>query len=216
MDSILQHIQDWGALFYVVTFIWAALEGETFVIFAGYAAHLGYLDLKLLILAAWIGSFCGDQVYFLLGRRYGGRIVARFPRLKPKSDRALELLHRYNTWFVLSFRFIYGIRNVASLAMGMSQLPWWRFSLLNFIAAGVWANSFAWFGYLFGEVLKAVLGDVALYFTLGLLAVFLTIAWLVLTAPERRAKRLERAQAREQAKADATRQGNGAPVGRVD
>lgn len=173
--GIEQTIAQYGAYFYLITFVWTALEGETFVLLAGYAAAHGYLSLPILIACAWVGSFCGDQFYFLLGRRYGTRVLRRFPKWQPGVDRALRLLERYNTGFILSFRFIYGVRNFSSFAMGMSPLSWTRFLILNFIAAGVWAVLFAGSGYLFGEALSTVLGDAAEILGLIALAIFIIV-----------------------------------------
>jgi len=85
------------------------------------------------------------------------------------------LLRRYDTWFIMSFRFIYGVRNLSSFAIGMSGVAPLRFLVLNFIAAGVWALSFAGFGYVFGEALEAMLGDIARTFGLVMLGVFVLI-----------------------------------------
>lgn len=210
MQEILGKIQEYGDIFYVITFLWTAVEGETFVIFAGYAAHLGLLSLPTLIACAWIGSFCGDQVYFFLGRRYGAAMIRKFPKWEPRVARAMDLLQRYNTGFILSFRFIYGVRNVSSFAVGMSGISWARFSFLNFIAAGVWAVSFAGTGYLFGAAFKDMLGDYALYITVGMLLGFITLAWWIMSAPERRAKRLAREAARQTAQSRASTHTNGA------
>jgi membrane protein DedA with SNARE-associated domain len=178
--GIEQTIANWGDYFYLVTFAWTALEGETFVLFTGYAASHGLLSLPILIVCAWLGSFCGDQFYFFLGRRYGSRVLRRFPKWQPGVDRALRLLERYDTGFILSFRFIYGVRNFSSFAMGMSPLRWRRFLFLNFIAAGLWAVLFAGTGYLFGEALSAVLGDAAEILGLIALGIFvLVVAYLV-------------------------------------
>lgn len=149
-----------GEWFYLITFIWTFLEGETFVIFAGLAAHQGALDIRLVFMIAWIGSFAGDNLYFFLGRRYGTRLLRRFPRWQPKVNMVLGFLERWNMWFILSFRFIYGVRNFASFGIGCSRVPWSRFVWLNFIAAGVWAASFSGFGYLFGQAFEHMLGDV--------------------------------------------------------
>lgn len=189
VEQILGEIKDYGSLFYLLTFLWTAVEGETFVIFAGYAAHLDLLSLHWLILAAWAGSFCGDQVYFFLGWRYGPRLVKRFPKWQPSVDRAMDLLRKYNTGFILSFRFIYGVRNVSSFAIGLSGVSWARFSILNFFAAGIWATSFAGAGYLFGAAFKEMLGKSALYVSLGMLMLFIFLGWWFLSAPTRRAKR---------------------------
>ena len=171
--DILETIKDYGNYYYAIVFMWTFLEGETFVIFSGVAAREGILDLPTLIAFAWLGSFLGDQLYFLIGRRYGARLLLRFPRWKPGVDHALNLLKKYSTGFVLSFRFIYGVRNFSSFAMGMSGLAWSRFAMLNFIAAGVWAVCFAGAGYLAGMALQHVLGDLATGFGLLMLAAFL-------------------------------------------
>ncbi len=173
--DVNQLIADYGGWFYAITFLWTFLEGETFVIFAGAAAHQGLLNLHYLILAAWSGSFAGDQLYFFIGRKWGPRLLERFPKQRAPVDLALGFLRKYNTWFILSFRFIYGIRNVSSFAMGLSGLSWTRFLILNFIAAGVWACMFAGAGYLLGQMFEAVLGNLAEKFGMVMLGVFLLI-----------------------------------------
>ncbi|MDX2103536.1 MAG: DedA family protein [Alphaproteobacteria bacterium] len=176
--EIIEWIRNQGPLFYVITFAWTFLEGETFVLFAGVAARMDILRLDLLIACAWIGSFCGDQCYFWLGRRYGKRLIERFPRMKPGVDSALGFLAKWNTLFILTYRFIYGVRNFSSVAMGMSPLPWLRFLWLNFIAAGIWACTFAGVGYAFGAAMGSMLEQNALAVLYSMLGLFLTLVVL--------------------------------------
>lgn len=196
INHLIAEYHDW---FYIITFLWTFLEGETFVIFAGAAASQGALSLHWLIAAAWIGSFAGDQLYFLVGRRFGHRLLKRFPKLQGGVNIALDMLHKYHVGFILSFRFIYGVRNFSSLAMGMSMISWPRFAFLNFIAAGLWANSFVWVGYMLGVAFEAVLGDIAKDFGLVMLGIFATVG-IVLFFVHRRGK------ARFQARIDARKQ----------
>lgn len=149
-------LQSWGDWFYPLAFAWSFFEGETFVIFGGIAAHMGILNLELLIVTVWIGSFCGDQLWFYIGRRWGGRALARFPSAQARTDAVLTWLEKYGVWFILSFRFLYGVRNIASIALGTSKLPWPKFLVWNFMAAGIWAVSFAGAGYLLGEAAASV------------------------------------------------------------
>jgi membrane protein DedA with SNARE-associated domain len=182
--------------------IWTALEGETVVIIAGFLAKSqGIFSLPKLIAVAWAGSFCGDQIYFWLGRRHGPKLLRRFPKWQPGIDRALSLLSRYSTFFILTFRFVYGIRNFSSLAVGMSPISWRRFAVLNFIAAGIWATSFSCFGYFFAGIFqKSELGRAGFYISLGALFLFLIVVWLLVTGPSRRAKRRAHRAALEAAK----------------
>jgi|HubBroStandDraft_6_1064221.scaffolds.fasta_scaffold482269_2 membrane protein DedA with SNARE-associated domain len=172
---INQLIAQHGAWFYVVAFVWTFLEGETIVLFAGVAAAQGLVNPFLLLASAWLGSFSGDQCYFWLGRQFGVRLLNRFPRFRGGVDVALHWLERYSTGFILSFRFIYGVRNFSSFAMGLSAVHWKRFLSLNFLAAGLWASSFVGIGYFLGHALHAMLGDVVRTFSLGMLVVFVAI-----------------------------------------
>ena len=181
MHDIYLLIQKHGDLFYLITFVWTALEGETFVIFAGLAAQKGMLNFWLLFLAAWLGTFCGDQVFFFAGRRYGTHILDRLPKLKPALDQSLGWLERHAAAFILAYRFMYGIRNISGIAIGMSSLPWQKFALWNALAAFVWATAFAGFGYLFGNALShiphktQVVEESVRQVTLSVLGLFLLI-----------------------------------------
>ncbi len=194
-----QLVADYGAFLYALIFLWTFFEGETFVIFAGFAAHQGLLDWFGVFMCAWWGSFAGDQLYFWVGRKYGQTLLVRFPRWRPGVELALDALRRYDTWFIVSFRFIYGVRNFASFAIGMSGVDPLRFVTLNLLAAAGWAMSFAGFGYVFGSALEAVLGEVAQVFGLVLLSLFSISIGGVVYAHKRRARRHAIDQARRAA-----------------
>jgi membrane protein DedA with SNARE-associated domain len=191
-----QLIVEYGAWFYLSAFVWTFLEGETIVLFAGFAAAQGLLDPFLLLLATGLGSFAGDQTYFWIGRHFGWRLLDRVPRWRNGVEGALQWLERYNTGFILSFRFIYGVRNFSSFAMGLSAIRWQRFLALNLLAAGLWATCFIGIGYFLGGAFRAVLGDIIRSFSLSLLGVFLVFAGAVALAhrlQKRRQFRVSRA-----------------------
>jgi len=179
--------EEWGALAYVGVFLWAFLEGETFVIAAAAVGSVtGVIDPWILFFAAWSGSFCGDQCWFLLGRRFGPRLLARMPRAKAQFDKAAVLLLRYGPAFVLSFRFLYGVRNVAAASCGMAGMPYAYFAVLNFIGAGVWAASFVAAGWFLG----AWLGPENLGYGIGAVALSVVGFFLARWALRRRRRRL--------------------------
>ena len=184
--------EQWGALAYVGVFLWAFLEGETFVIAAAaVGSATGLIDPWILFLAAWSGSFCGDQCWFLLGRRFGPRLLARMPRAKNQFDKASVLLHRYGAAFILSFRFLYGVRNVAAAACGMAGIPYARFAFFNFFGAGIWAASFV----LAGWYLGAWLGPENLFYAIG--AVAFTVLGVILVRWQLRRRRARMAAAQQ-------------------
>jgi membrane protein DedA with SNARE-associated domain len=191
--DISRLIAENGACFYLIAFIWTFLEGETFVLFAAFAAAQGLLNPALLLAATWLGSFSGDQTYFWIGRYFGLRLLNRFPKWRYGVESALYWLERYNTGFILSFRFIYGIRNFSSFAMGLSAVHWKRFFILNCLAAGLWAGSFVALGYFLGHAFRAVLGHLVRSFSLVMLIVFIVITvavWLFHRLQRRRQLRV--------------------------
>ncbi len=134
--SLQEFIETWG---YVAVFLGSLVEGESVIFVAGFLAHEGYLSLHMIILVSFVGTFFADQALYFVGRRYGNSIIDKYPSIKPKADKAFLLLRRYDTLFILSFRFIYGIRIISPVIIGSSGVGIKRFLILNFIAAIIWS-----------------------------------------------------------------------------
>jgi membrane protein DedA with SNARE-associated domain len=139
-------------------FAGALIEGETVLVLAGLAAHLGYLSLMKVVAAAALGGFFGDQFYFFLGRRYGLAILDRFPAAKAVAPRVDALVVRYRTLVVPMLRFAYGVRTVGPIVVGAGRMPALEFAALNAVGAIAWAILIGGAGYLFGQVVIAFLG----------------------------------------------------------
>ena len=148
---------------YVALFVGVFLEGETILILAGIAAHLGHLNLTWVILIAFAGTMVGDQFYFLLGRLKGKTFLQKRPRWEAKVEKVWTLFGHYRTLLILGFRFMYGLRTVTPFAFGLSGTSGIRFFVLNVIGAAVWSVAVAFVGYLFGAVAQSVLVDVKKY-----------------------------------------------------
>ncbi len=155
--AIVDWIQTYG---YLAVAAGTFLEGETVLAIAGAAASRGHLWLPAVIAVATLASFAGDQFYFHLGRRYGSRLLGRFPSLQARTTRARELLEHHHTPVILSIRFLYGLRIAGPIAIGMSGVPWLRFLALNLAGAVVWASIVAGAGYGFGQAAAHLLGRI--------------------------------------------------------
>ena len=69
---------------YVAIFVGTFLEGESILALGGLAAEHGYLSFPVVVAVAVLGGFLGDQFFFFVGRRYGDRVLARFPFVSAK------------------------------------------------------------------------------------------------------------------------------------
>lgn len=172
MEDLVVHVlQEYGFLLYPLITAWTFVEGETVVIVTGILASEGRYNIhvELLALAALTGSFFGDQLYYYIGRKHGAPLLKRWPKLTGKVDWAFDAVNRSPAIFILSFRWIYGVRNVAPFIVGIAGVPRVKYLVLNFIAAAIWAHSFAWGGYFMGRKLEEWLGDSKWYVLGGFL-----------------------------------------------
>lgn len=184
--SLEQLIAEYGYLaILIITFI----EGETIVILAGVAAHLGYLELHWVIASAVAGSFSGDQLWYYIGRHWGPKVIARRLSWQEAAQKVYKHLHKHQYWLILTFRFYYGLRNVTPFVVGSAHIPRLRFFSLNLIGAIVWAIVFAYVGYGLGEAASQLFIEdfkrYGLYLLGGLLLVVFTV-WLVSLIRHRR------------------------------
>jgi membrane protein DedA with SNARE-associated domain len=143
---------------YLAVFAGTLLEGETVLLAAGFAAHQGLLDWRLVMAVALIGGTLGDQLAFLLGRWKGEALIARFPILAGAAPRVHRLVERFDVGLILTIRFIYGLRIAGPVIMGSSRIPLYRFSVFNMIGAAIWAVLVGGAGYLFGMAIESMFG----------------------------------------------------------
>lgn len=180
-------IQDYG---YYAVFIGAFLEGETILILAGFAAYRGYLKLEYVILTAFIASLLGDQFYFWLGRCYGYRLINRFESIHKRAVKVEALLYRFHAPLILAIRFLYGLRIVGPIVIGMSRVSMLKFTSLNTLGAIIWAIAIGGAGYLFGNTLELLLKNLHRYEAIAVAAIVIAgfIGWLIYHLRRKRKK----------------------------
>lgn len=170
---------------YLILFLGSLVEGESFVLTAGYLAHKGFLSFPAIVVISFCGSVGADQILFFLGRHYGQPMIDRHPKWKPRADKAFRLLHKYNVWFIMGFRFIYGIRTLSPFIIGASGISIKRFAILNVISGAFWALTSCGAGYAIGyffsdaieEAFHTLVHYQKLFFVALLILVAAGVAW---------------------------------------
>jgi membrane protein DedA with SNARE-associated domain len=148
---------------YPLLFIGVFAEGESLLLLAGYFAQRGYLALAGVIATAFIAAICGDQFFFHLGRRRGTALLARFPHLHDKVQSALARVERNQAKFVLSMRFLWGLRIALPIALGLTSMPAWRYLWLNLISAALWSTTVTLAGFTAGRLVVRLIEDLHRY-----------------------------------------------------
>jgi len=157
-------VSDASGWAYAILFLLAFLDAmvpvvpsETSVITAGVVASSGDLSVSLVVLAAAAGAFAGDNATYLLGRRYGTRIEARFfsgERGRKQIQWAERQLDERGGELIAVGRFIPGGRTAVTLSAGTLGYPWRRFALFDAGAALLWALYATLLGYFGGRAFE--------------------------------------------------------------
>jgi len=158
-DAILPLVEDVMSS-YLALFSLAAVDGffpvvpsETSVITAGVFAAAGDPNLPLVILAAALGAFAGDQVSYAVGRLTGPRLYDRAPpgaRRRAALDRARGALAARGGVIIVASRYLPGGRTAVTLTAGAVGYRWNRFAAFGAVAAMTWGTYTALVGYLGG------------------------------------------------------------------
>lgn len=130
------YVADWG---YFILFFWSVLEGELGLIFAGIAAHTGHLNLYLAIFIAGLGGFVGDQIYFYIGRFNKNYMQKKLVSQRRKLALAHLLLQKYGWPIIFVQRYMYGMRTIIPISIGITRYSAIKFAIINLISAWVWA-----------------------------------------------------------------------------
>jgi membrane protein DedA with SNARE-associated domain len=140
---------------YLALFAGCFLEGETSLLAASFAAHRGMLEIIPVFLVAYVSTQMADWTWFLAGRRHGKKILEKKPKWNKKLSHVHHLIHKYPILILMTYRFLYGMRSIIPLTVGMSAIPYRKFLIFSLISTFIWAITVCSAGYFFGAALEA-------------------------------------------------------------
>ena len=154
--------------------------GETALVTAAiYAGTTHRLSIIPLIVAATIGAVVGDNLGYLIGRRFGYEFLLRHGRRIGVDDTRLKvgrlLFDRHGGKVVFFGRFIAVLRALAAALSGAACMDWRRFLVFNAVGGFAWATLYGSAAYLFGDRIRQVHGVLA---GVGIAAAVLVLAAL--------------------------------------
>jgi membrane protein DedA with SNARE-associated domain len=169
--------------------------GETALVLAAVLASQGKLNIELVIVIGIASAIVGDNLGYLLGRRFGREVLAG---PGPFRHRRVEVIAAGDRFFarhgpkaVFMARWIALVRFAAAWLAGINHMPFRQFFFWNALGGITWGITYGLVGYFLGTAAANAITKFGIY---GLVAlVLLVIAVLVLTrVRERRARARER------------------------
>ncbi len=153
-ETLIQLLQEHG---YIVLFVWSILEGELGLIMAGILSHTGHMNVGMAIFIAGLGGFTGDQIYFYIGRYSKRYIHKKMRKHRRKFAVAHLLLKKYGWPIIFMQRYMYGLRTVIPMSIGLTRYSARKFALINLLSAWAWAAITIIPAYYFGEEILSLL-----------------------------------------------------------
>ncbi|QJC30958.1 DedA family protein [Enterobacteriaceae endosymbiont of Macroplea appendiculata] len=144
---------------YLVVFLGSLIEGETFIIIAGLLASKKILLFYRIVILAVCGSFIGVQLLFHIGHKYSKKILYFLKKYNFNFSKYYNIINNYPYIFILIVRFIYGLRLIGPIIIGITNVSKFKFALFNFIGAVIWAIIFTSAGYFFGGIITTLITD---------------------------------------------------------
>lgn len=135
------------------------VPGEVILATGAVFAARDQLSLSAVIALGIVAAIAGESVGFLLGRRYGMRLLRRLPLLRRMDDRlheVEELFDRHGGKTVAVGRFAAAAGAFIPFVAGMGRMRYPRFLLFDAGAIVVWAVGVGLLGYLLGQNLDLI------------------------------------------------------------
>jgi membrane protein DedA with SNARE-associated domain len=170
-----QFIQDWG---YIALFLYSFGGGFVGLAIASVLSYTGDLNIYISILVAGISNFIGGQFLFFLARK--NKNYAK--DMMKNSGRKIALVHlmmrRYGSFVVFIQKYIYGIKTLIPLAMGLTKYSATKFTILNALATIIWACIVGYLSYTAGSYILTLSEDFKYFGLAVVLLIFLIISYV--------------------------------------
>jgi membrane-associated protein len=179
MFDVAQIIQGGGLLLIALIifaesgmFIGFFFPGDTLLLSAGVFAAQGKLDLASVIVVVSLAAIIGDNIGYLIGRRFGPTLFNKKDSIvfnKKHLDQSHAFFAKYGPEAMLIAHFIPVIRTFAPAAAGMSNMNHKRFIIYDAIGDIAWATLVTLIGYWFGTKIPDI--DHYILFVVGLVVI---------------------------------------------
>lgn len=156
MQQTLEFIENYAIWGYGILFLYSFGGGMIALLAASVLAGVGKLDLSLCIIIAAVANFLGDELLFYLAKFNKNAVLPYFKKHRRKLALAQILFKSYGGKIILAKKFIYGLKTLIPLAIGLIKYSAKKFLFLNAICAIIWAVSLGLLGFFAGDFIQQI------------------------------------------------------------
>ena len=150
MEDTFSNLATYG---YIGLFLYSLGGGFIALIGAGVLSFMGKMDLSLVILIAFVANALGDIMLFYMARYQKGMMMEGLRKHRRKLALSHLLMKKYGSWIIFFQKFVYGIKTLIPIAIGLTKYDFKKFAILNVLSSAVWALVFGLGSYYSGRIL---------------------------------------------------------------
>lgn len=150
MEDIFQNLATYG---YIGLFLYSLGGGFIGLIAAGVLSFMGKMDLTLSISIAFLSNALGDVLLFYMARYQKSTMMEGIRKHRRKLALSHIMMKKYGSWIILIQKFVYGIKTLIPIAIGLTKYDFKRFAILNVASSAIWALTFGLGSFYFGGAL---------------------------------------------------------------
>lgn len=154
MNEILETFSAHANFAYAILFLYSLGGGMIALLAAGLLASAGSLDIALCMLTAAVANFLGDEGLYYFAKLNKAQVLANFKKHRRKLALAQILFKSYGIYIIIAKKYIYGLKTLIPLAIGLSKFDAKKFTLINALGAILWAISLGLLAFFAGDLVR--------------------------------------------------------------
>ncbi|QSZ42598.1 DedA family protein [Sulfurimonas aquatica] len=159
MEDTFSNLATYG---YIGLFLYSLGGGFVALLGAGVLSYMGKMDLTTSIAIAFVANALGDVMLVYLARYQKTMMMDSLKKHRRKLALSHVLMKKYGSWIILIQKFVYGIKTLIPIAIGLTKYDFKKFIFINTLSSVVWALAIGLGSYYSGSVLvkaAGVIGD---------------------------------------------------------
>jgi len=151
LEDIISSLSTYG---YIILAFYSFGGGMIALIGAGILSAMGNMDITLAIVIATLFNFVGDSFLFYMSQTNKREVMGYMKKHKRKIAYTNLLMRRYGWLAVFLQKYIYGVKTLVPIVMGLTKYDFKKFVILNFFAAIVWGLVVGLVSYYFSSAVQ--------------------------------------------------------------
>ena len=158
MEDTFNNLATYG---YIGLFLYSLGGGFVALVGAGVLSFMGKMDLATSMSVAFIANALGDVMLFYMARYQKSMMMDGIRKHRRKLALAHVMMKKYGSWIILIQKFVYGIKTLIPIAIGLTKYDFKKFAILNIGSSAIWVLIFGFGSYYSGDALIKFAGIIS-------------------------------------------------------